>query len=888
MNAPPLDLTGQTLGHYRLMDKIGSGGMGVVYVAHDTHLERNVAVKVLPSGVVADPERRQRFVQEAKSASALNHPNIIHIYDIDRTDDIDFMAMEFVAGRSLDQVIGRNGLPVGEVLKYAVQIADALAAAHAVGIVHRDLKPANVMVTEKGLVKVLDFGLAKLVETALSPANAATMTARPQTQEGVVMGTSPYVSPEQAEGKTIDARSDIFAFGSVLYEMVTGRRAFQRESTIGTLAAILHQEPKPLANVPPELERVIARCLRKDPERRFQNMADIRVALEELKDESDSGKLIPAHRGPIAGLRPKGSKLVLAAVSFAFILIAFIGIWKGGLFRAGANGRSALSPIRSIAVLPLENMSGDPGQDYFADGMTDAVTTELGKIGGFERVISWQSMKRYKKSTQSAEAIADELSVDVLVAGTVLREGGRVRISPKLIRAKPEKQLWAESYDRDLRDIISLQSEVARTIAREVNVAVSAKASGPAAPTSAVDPEAYDAYLRGNQDLERNMEEAPLRSAIRRFEQAIAKDPDFSDAYAQLAYAHSLLWLNYYDRAEKRRDAAQAAARKALELRPDSAKSHLAMAWVHYYGFLDYDRALQEVAIAQKLSPNDSEALNISVNIQRRQGKFEEARALFDKLIALDPKSAIHVFAKAVTTAVLRRYRDAEPLFERANSMAPNGQFYARQARFALLGGRPDIARAALTAAKDNAFQYVLLPYAEYQLELYAGNYAAAEACLASDAAPAFEWQWIYIPKPLLHAQIMAATGKPDEARRDYEEARSVLAKRLRLQQDDDRLYGSLGAAYAGLGMKKEAIEAGRKGKELCPISKEAWRGGFRLEDMARIYAMVGETDLAIRQLDEVLSIPAEISTAVLLVDPLWAPFKNNPRFQELIRKYSQ
>jgi serine/threonine protein kinase/tetratricopeptide (TPR) repeat protein len=798
MMMPMIDLSGQMLGHYRLTGKIGSGGMGIVYAASDTHLDRSVAVKVLPAGAVADPERRQRFVQEAKSASALNHPNIIHIYDIDRSEDVDYMAMELVSGRTLDEVIGRKGLSIGETLKVAVQIADALAAAHATGIIHRDLKPANVMVTDKGLVKVLDFGLAKLIESAPGPAAAAaTRTQQPLTGEGVVMGTSAYMSPEQAEGKKVDARSDIFAFGSVLYEMVTGRRAFQGASAIGTLAAILHQEPRPLEGVPPEFERVITRCLRKDPERRFQHMADVRVALEELKEESDSGKLAPLasrQTGARARKRPELRRPIFIASA---LLVVVIVLWAAGIFRSRSVGRAAEpAPIRSIAVLPLENLSGNPDQDYFADGMTDAIIAELGKINGFERVISWQSMKRYKKSTKSVTEIANEVNVDVLVEGTVLREGSRVRISPRLIRAKPEKQLWAETYDRDLREIMSLQSEMARTIAREVNVAVSGAAPGPAASPSAVDPDAYDSYLRGNQDLERNMEEAPVRAAIRWFEQAIAKDPNFSDAYAQLAYAHVLLWFNHYDRTEKRRDAAQTAARKALELRPDSAKAHLAMAWVHYYGFLDYDRTLQEVAEAQKLSPKDTRAIYIALSVMRRQGKFEEARSLYEKLIESDPKSAIPVLDLAVTTGILRRYRDAEPIFQRAISMNPaSGIMYARQARFALLGGRPDIARAALTAAKDSAVQHILLPYYRYQLELYGGDYEAAEASLSSDASQAYEWQWFSVPKALLHAQIKEVTGRSEEARRDYEAARLMLEGKIRAQPDDDRFYGSLGLA---------------------------------------------------------------------------------------------
>jgi Tol biopolymer transport system component/predicted Ser/Thr protein kinase len=290
-------MIGQKLGHYQVLEKLGEGGMGVVYKARDTHLDRFVALKVLPAERVADPERRRRFVQEAKAASALNHSNIVTIYDIDQADGIHFISMEYVAGKTLADLIGRKGLKLNETLKYAVQIADALAAAHAAGIVHRDLKPANVMVTEKGIVKVLDFGLAKLTEPVPADQFAPTQTLKPHTEEGVILGTVAYMSPEQAQGKPVDVRSDIFSFGSVLYEMVTGRRAFHGETKLSTLSAILHKEPQPLAEgTPPELEKIIARCLRKDPERRIQHMIDVKLALEELKEESDSGKLAAPPR----------------------------------------------------------------------------------------------------------------------------------------------------------------------------------------------------------------------------------------------------------------------------------------------------------------------------------------------------------------------------------------------------------------------------------------------------------------------------------------------------------------------------------------------------------------------------------------------------------------
>jgi Tol biopolymer transport system component/tRNA A-37 threonylcarbamoyl transferase component Bud32 len=294
-------MTGRTISYYEILEKLGEGGMGVVYKARDSRLKRFVALKVLPAGKVADAERKQRFVQEARSASALNHPNIVTVYDIGQADGVDFIAMEYVEGKTLDEAIGRKGLKLNETLRLAIQMADALAKAHTAGIVHRDLKPGNVMVTLEGRVKVLDFGLAKLAETAPPSPEEPTVTEQRPTELGLVVGTASYMSPEQAEGKNVDARSDIFSFGSVLYEMLTGRRAFRRDSPALTLAAILHMEPPPLPEgTPSEIEKIIARCLRKDPSRRFQSMADLRVTLEELKEESDSGKLVPAAPSPAA------------------------------------------------------------------------------------------------------------------------------------------------------------------------------------------------------------------------------------------------------------------------------------------------------------------------------------------------------------------------------------------------------------------------------------------------------------------------------------------------------------------------------------------------------------------------------------------------------------
>ena len=345
-----LPMIGRSLLHYRIESQLGQGGMGVVYRAVDTKLNRPVAIKVLPRDAVADPARKQRFVQEARAASALNHPSIITIHDIDTAEGVDFIVMEYVAGKSLDHVIPRRGLPLGEALHYTIEIADALAGAHAAGIVHRDLKPANIMVTNKGHVKVLDFGVAKLVEPGEQHESAATRTAQPQTEAGSIIGTAAYMSPEQAEGKPVDARSDIFSFGVVLYEMVTGRRPFQGETKMATLAAILHTEPQPVSEaaegVPRELERVITSCLRKDRNRRLQHMDDIKIVLEELKADSESGKLA----APAGGLRARPRRLGWLMAAGAVLVAAGAGavVWFG---RSG----------EPAAPAPLMRLTSDTG-----------------------------------------------------------------------------------------------------------------------------------------------------------------------------------------------------------------------------------------------------------------------------------------------------------------------------------------------------------------------------------------------------------------------------------------------------------------------------------------------------------------------------------------------
>lgn len=368
-------MIGRTIAHYRIIDRLGEGGMGVVYRARDTHLDRFVAIKLLPQDKTADPERRRRFVQEAKAASALNHPHIVTVHDVASEDDVDFIVMECVSGRTLAEAVGRKGLKLNDVLRWGIQIADALAAAHGAGIVHRDLKPGNVMVTEAGLVKLLDFGLAKLTEPAVE--TATTVARKPETEEGTIVGTVAYMSPEQAEGGRVDARSDIFSFGSVLYEMAAGRRAFVGETNVSTLSAILHREPPPLEDAPPELDKIIARCLRKDPNRRIQHMVDVRIALEDLKEESDSGKLLA-----VPPRRPRVLPWTIVATAAVVLAAAAAAIW---LWRPPApRGAPMLTQLTKDTGLSTDPALSPDGRllayasDRSGDGNLDIWVRQVG------------------------------------------------------------------------------------------------------------------------------------------------------------------------------------------------------------------------------------------------------------------------------------------------------------------------------------------------------------------------------------------------------------------------------------------------------------------------------------------------------------------------------
>jgi eukaryotic-like serine/threonine-protein kinase len=646
------ELIGRTLGHYRITAAIGAGGMGEVYRATDTKLGRDVAIKMLPAAVAQDAERLARFEREARSLASLNHPNIVTIFSVEEASGSRFLAMELVEGEGLDTLLAPGGLALPRFFEIAVPLADALSAAHERGIVHRDLKPGNVMVTPEGRVKVLDFGLAKLEAAGSNPNLTSTPTESRAdlTSEGQIFGTVAYMSPEQARGGKVDARSDVFSLGVVLYQMVTGERPFQGASAVDMISSILRDTPPPVtdrrADVPPHLARVLRRCLEKDPRDRYQTSRDIYNELRDLRTETSSVSAAPsppsaaaAGAKAVPSARRTGKRLALG--------IAIAGLLGASLYLARRSGIASRAPqsagepgtIRSIAVLPLDNYSGDPSQDYFAEGMTDELTSQLATISQL-RVISRGSAMQFKgKSRPPTPEIARKLDVDAVVEGSVIRSGDRVRITAQLIDARSDRHLWAKSFERSSRDVLALQDELASAIAREIHVKLTPAEESKLARAPSVNPEAYDAYLKGRYFFNRPSD-ANLSRAIALFEEATRKDPSYAPAFSGLSDAY--LWAGYNEgvlTASEARPKAKAAAEKAIALDENSAEAHTSLA--NFKLWYEYDWAGSEVEFRRALALNPNYAFahdQFGIGLAF-QGRFGEAIAEGKRAAELDPLS---------------------------------------------------------------------------------------------------------------------------------------------------------------------------------------------------------------------------------------------------------
>jgi len=732
---------GAALGPYTIVAPLGAGGMGEVFRALDSRLGREVAVKVLPRAFAGDAERMRRFLREAQSASALNHPNILIVHEIGEDGGYHYLATELVLGATLRAIVLRGALPLAGAVEVAAQIAAALSAAHDAGVVHRDIKPENVMIRGDGLVKVLDFGLAKRDD--VGPLDLQGETLDPgQTGPGVVLGTVAYMSPEQSRGGSVDARTDLWSLGVVLYEMLAGRQPFEGDSSVDVLANILHREPPPLAlardDLPAEIAAIVGRALAKRPERRYRSARELRDDLLEvaarLDAASDLGRLAAPDGAAPAPVARRSSTPVASAAR------------------------------HSIAVLAFRNLSSDPGNDYFCDGLAEELLNALSKIEGL-KVAARTSAFAFKGGKESISEIGRALGVATVLEGSVRSSGSRMRIAVQLSNAADGFQVWSERYDRQTADIFDVQDEITLAVVDALRLRLFGEARAATLKRGTEDPEAHDHYLRGRYCWNQRTPES-VRQAVEHYQRAIAADPGYAQAYAGLAGAWALFgWLSVASPRESM-PRARAAALRALELDETVADAHAALGV--YLSFYAWDQPAAERALrrAVDLNPGSATAHHWLGNIALlAMGRFDESLAEVRRAEELDPLSPVIASDTGVTLLYARRFGEAIAQFERTLAAAP--EFYV--ARYHLgqalhSSGRLDAAIGEYErclAATDDPWVTALLARSLAR----AGR--RAEALRHRDDLLA-EAERRYVPN-VAFAVVHAALDEPDEALRRLE-----------------------------------------------------------------------------------------------------------------------
>ena len=664
MRVMPLG-AGERLGPYEIISPIGAGGMGEVYRAKDLKLGRDVAIKVLPKEFASDPERLRRFEQEAQAASALNHPNIITIHDIGEQDGTHYIAMELVEGKTLRQVLKDGPIPTAKMLGFASQVGQGLAKAHAAGIVHRDLKPENLMVTNDGFVKILDFGLVKLSPLPSNLDSQMATMSKMRTQEGVILGTVQYMSPEQAVGQTVDFHSDQFSFGSILYEMATGKRAFERESFAQTLTAIIEGDPEPATSLNPNLPRrlggILKRCLAKDPSERYESTHQL---------ATEVGLVSPEDVGSLT----KGRRWIAAGMLLA-VLAVVVGLNVDALRGRLPSTPSETAPApQMIVVLPFENL-GPSEDEYFAAGMTDEITSRLGAVSGLG-IISRKRALRYAGTEKSTGEIGDELGVGYILVGSVrwasTEDGSiRVRITPELIRASDGTQLWSEPYDRVIDDIFEVQSDIAGQVIQRLGVTLLEREHAPLTARPTDNLEAYTLYLKGrhfwNKRTKRDMQ-----TALDYFQQAVDLDPGY--ALAHVGIADTFIFRGWYSVLAPKDTfpKAKAAVLKALQFDESLAEAHTSLAHIHFEFDHDWEAARKEYARAIELNPRYPTAHHWYGGFLSAMGEHQEGMMQAERARELDPLSLIINTWIGLRHYFAGRYEVAIKEYHKALELGPN------------------------------------------------------------------------------------------------------------------------------------------------------------------------------------------------------------------------
>jgi serine/threonine protein kinase/tetratricopeptide (TPR) repeat protein len=860
---------GTMVSHYRIVEKIGAGGMGEVYLALDTKLNRKVALKFLPPHLCQDDDCRRRFTREAQAAAKLSHPNIIHVYEVSEYQGRPFFAMEHIEGRSLRDVNAEE-LDIDRIIGIAIQLSDGLHSAHAAGVIHRDIKPSNIIIDSSGRPKLLDFGLATVKGS------------EHLTKTGSTLGTVGYMSPEQIEGKATDARSDLFSLGVVLYELIANKSPFRRDDETATLKAILQDRPEPLARyksgVPDDMQRIITKLLEKDPSLRYQSAAGV---IPDLK------KLSPSRSGEmdIEWKRKRRNRYVVP--SAVVILLILLGFWYFGdrtTDTSGSDGRVML------AVLPFENL-GNPEDEYFSDGITDEIIAKLARIKGL-RVTSRTSSMQYKNTEKSLVEIGRELGVDYVLEGTIRWDKSehtkRVRITPQLIRVGDDSHIWVNIYERALIQVFEVQAEIAGEIASalDITLAPSEQKSIRSQPTENL--EAYDFYLRARRQFLWETDRDKLEAGLTLYQKAVELDTTFVAAYTEMSWMHSWFFWMGYDQSEARAELARVAAEKAAHFDTDSALSHIALGYYFYYCRRDLVRAEYEFERALEKLPDNTDVLAAMGYIKRRTGDWQRSNELQEKAMEIDPKALWIVNGLRESYLYTREWRKLEALGQRTISLFPEKTTgYTFLSDVYLWGeGDPVKTKHFLNSIPPMLRNALRVKYAH--AETMARNFDAA-AKIYRDRLPAAndltDTIWTYIRL----AELMRFLNRPADEHTYWDSARVLLEPQYEQSAPVGGLMlPPLGVVYAGLGRKQDAIDAALDVVADLPLSEDSFLGSDPLYELAHTYILTGDYDKAIDLLDKLLSMPSEVKLASLKLYPLFDPLRDHPRFQALIEKYDK
>ncbi len=882
-------LVGQTIGHYKISRRIGSGGMGEVYLAVDITAGRKAALKLLPARFTGDAERLKRFQQEARAVVGLNHPNILTVYEIGEIQSTYYIASELIEGETLGQCLARGEMALSEAIDVVIQVVSALAAAHEAGIIHRDIKPENIMLRRDGYVKVLDFGIAKLAEQEVPvaiPTDEALLLV--ETNLGSILGTVRYMSPEQARGAPVDQGTDIWSLGVVLYEMVTGHAPFTKETPRETMLAVLETEPPPIRNyvsqVPDALQQIISKALRKDRTERYQSAHELLEALQNLR----RGMEFKAALGRTTSARSRLRWTVMTAA-----LLALAAIVAGIVMFSSARVRSTAAPEKSIAVLPFENDSRDPDNAYFADGIQDEILTRLSKIADL-KVISRTSTQHYKSAPENLPEIARKLGVAHILEGSVQRSGDAVRVNVQLIKAGNDSHLWAETFDRKLTDIFSVETEVAKAIADQLRLKLTGQEEQIIAAKPTDHPEAYDAYLRAlAYSLKAQNSPANSLGSQKHLREAVRFDPNFALAWALLSFVDSIGYIGITVQAtESLREEARQAAERAITLQPNLGEALVAKGYYDYAYLKDYPSAVRYFEQAHPLLPNSSRIPELLAFVARRRGQWEQSESFFNQAEQLDPRNISLLSQHALSYILLRRFPEALRKLDQVLNITPDDvDTLALKASIAQAEG--DLSRASdilgpLHPAADNTAALETLVY-QAILERRTNQIIPRLNEILARPDPAMGYFNGELRFWLGWAQQVG--GDQAAAQESWRHAQSELKDFLQQQPENYNLMHDLALVEMGLGNKAAALAMAERAIATNPIEKDLVDGPASIEILARVAAQAGEPDRAVAALQKLLSIPYEgalpvgnapLTAALLRFDPMFDPLRNDPRFQKL------